>query len=219
MSDPSPRIRRGAHRPRRDPLRGLLTLLVVLAALALVLTGVALWRPGGTANTALQSPDPAPMSDELAAVRRSNTPGAPSSRSTPAKAPLAPAASPRPSRTASPPLRIATPSAAPPASATARPTSPAARLPVVVLNAGGRAGLAARTAARLERRGWRVEGAANFRGSLSGTTVYYPSGYADAAQALAADLTGSARVRQLSAEVSGLSSRRLTVVLTSDYPG
>lgn len=223
MSDSNPRIRRGAHRPRHDPLRGLPALLVVLAALALLFTGMTLWRPGGTANPSSQppgTPSAPPLSEELAAVRRTSP-----SRS--------PSASPRPSVRISPsravsPSMAASPSPSPAATATATetpkpsttPVPPrTAELPVVVLNATRKAGLAARVATSLERRGWRVDGAGNFRGNLSATTVYYPAGHAGAARALAADLPGTVRVRQLSGEVSGLSSRRLTLVLTSDYPG
>lgn len=209
MSDSSPRIRRGAHRPRRDPLRARLTLLVALAALALLLTGVTLWRPAGMAHTGPAAPGADrgdPLAEELAAARRTSSPGTPSAPATPGKAASS----------------TASPAASPRARARAHPTADTPRaeqLRVVVLNATRNTGLAARTATRLKRLGWRVEGAANFHGRLRGTTVYYPSGYDAAARALAADLPGSTRVRQLSGEVSGLSSRRLTAVLTSDYSG
>lgn len=88
---------------------------------------------------------------------------------------------------------------------------------VVVLNQSGQAGLAGRTADLLRTAGWTVSGTGNFRGTVGTTTVYYPPGQEEAAAALAADLPGTPdRIRP---RFSNLSMTRLTVVLTSSYPG
>lgn len=114
----------------------------------------------------------------------------------------------------------ATPTAAPATSApatSAPATQEAANRPqVVVLNQSGRAGLAGRTATLLRSAGWTVAATGNFRGTVMGTTVYYPPGLEDPAAALAADLPGEDRIRPV---FGNLSKTRLTVVLTSSYPG
>jgi hypothetical protein len=85
----------------------------------------------------------------------------------------------------------------------------------VVLNQTARAGLASRVADRLRGQGWTVAGTGNFRGSVPATTVYYPPGAEAAAQALAQTLPTGPRVRP---RFGNLSTTRLTVVVTDDYP-
>jgi hypothetical protein len=84
-----------------------------------------------------------------------------------------------------------------------------------VLNETTRGGLAAAVAARLRTKGWSVIGVGNFRGAVPATTVYYPEGHADAAQAAAKSLPTPARIRP---RFGNLSTTRLTVVVTSNYP-
>jgi hypothetical protein len=84
----------------------------------------------------------------------------------------------------------------------------------VVLNQSGGSGLAARVAKLVRDKGWDVDGVGNFRGTVSTTTVYYPSGQEAKARALAKDLPGDPRVM---ARFSNLSETRLTIVLTDDY--
>jgi hypothetical protein len=85
----------------------------------------------------------------------------------------------------------------------------------VVLNQSGRAGLAGRVADRLRKAGWTVQRTGDFSGSVSTTTVYYPAGLADAAKDAADDLPGDPRVKK---RFSNLSTTRITVILTDDYP-
>jgi hypothetical protein len=86
---------------------------------------------------------------------------------------------------------------------------------IVVLNETTRGGLAATVAARLRAKGWNVSGVGNFRGVVPATTVYYPDGHADAAQAAAKSLPTPVRIRP---RFGNLSTTRLTVVVTTNYP-
>jgi hypothetical protein len=86
---------------------------------------------------------------------------------------------------------------------------------IVVLNETTRGGLAATVAARLRTKGWNVSGVGNFRGAVPATTVYYPAGHAAAAQAAAESLPTPARIRP---RFGNLSTTRLTVVVTTNYP-
>jgi hypothetical protein len=54
----------------------------------------------------------------------------------------------------------------------------------------------------------------SFRGTVSTTTVYFPDGLRDQAEALAKALPGDPRVKE---RFSNLSETRLTIVLTNDY--
>lgn len=89
-------------------------------------------------------------------------------------------------------------------------------VPVVVLNQTSRTGLAAAVAGILRGRGWTVPAVGNFRGIVPATTVYYPPGTEAAAQDLAESLPTPPRIRP---RFDTLSPTRLTVVLTSSYPG
>jgi hypothetical protein len=128
-----------------------------------------------------------------------------------------PAASPTPT----PPVSSA-PATSPPASSLAATTTtpPPSETPVpgrpevVVLNQSGGNGLASRVADRVRKAGWTVKQTGNFRGTVSTTTVYYPSSLSDDARDLARDLPGDPRVRE---RFSNLSNTRLTIVLTDDY--
>jgi hypothetical protein len=107
-------------------------------------------------------------------------------------------------------------SASPTASAPGNGTTPTpSDVAVVVLNATDRKGLAARFADQLKAAGWKVAAVGNFRGNVPATTVYYPSGEQEAAQALDAQFAGVDRVRPA---FSGISQTRLTVILTSEFP-
>jgi len=127
-----------------------------------------------------------------------------------------PAASPTPT----PPTSSA-PASSPPASSAAATTTPppstaaAPRGPeVVVLNQSGGSGLASRVADRVRKAGWTVKQTGSFRGTVSTTTVYYPSGLSAEARELAKQLPGEPRVKE---RFSNLSATRLTIVLTDDY--
>ena len=62
--------------------------------------------------------------------------------------------------------------------------------------------------------GWDVHKTGNFNGTVSTTTVYYPSTMRGDALNLAKDLPGNPRVKE---RFSNLSQTRLTIVLTDDY--
>jgi hypothetical protein len=89
-------------------------------------------------------------------------------------------------------------------------------IPVVVLNSTRTSGLAASVAATLRSAGWTVPTTDNYRRTSPPTTVYYGSTSQRAtAEAVAADVGGSPRVRQ-----SGeFGTARITVVIGSDYNG
>ena len=87
---------------------------------------------------------------------------------------------------------------------------------VVVLNQSSRAGLAATVGQDLRDQGWTVPAVGNFRGIVPSTTVYYPAGAETAALAVASDLRSEPRIRP---RFGNLSTTRLTVVVTTSYPG
>src|SRR5215210_1245892 len=122
--------------------------------------------------------------------------------------------------TASPTTKA--PTTTPPASSSAPQTSsaPESQTPdpdrpqVVVLNQSAGEGIGAQVADRAREAGWEVFKVGSFRGTVSTTTVYYPSGLRDHAEDLAEDLQGDPRVLE---RFSNLSGTRLTIVLTDDY--
>lgn len=121
---------------------------------------------------------------------------------------------------ASDPTTLPTPSAtrtgtpAPTPKTTPKPTpKPAVTRPaVVVLNQTTTVGLAAKVATRLRGAGWVVPAIGNYRGAVPGTTVFYPAGAQAAAQSLAKALG----VTRTAPAPAGMSTSRLTVVLTSN---
>lgn len=120
---------------------------------------------------------------------------------------------------ASDPTTLPTPSAtrtvtpAPTQQPTPKPAVTAATRPaVVVLNQTATVGLAAKVATRLRGAGWVVPAIGNYRGAVPGTTVFYPAGGQAAAQSLAKALG----VTRTAPAPAGMSTSRLTVVLTSN---
>lgn len=99
-------------------------------------------------------------------------------------------------------------------SATSTPAPTADRtLAVSVLNSTSTSGLAAKGAAKLRAAGWTIRSTGNYRGGVSGTTVFYGSGALRAtAQAVAADLGVGAVT-----ESADFGASRVTVVLGGDY--
>ncbi len=132
-------------------------------------------------------------------------------------APTSPAASPTPSPPASSPAASSPPPSSP-APATSSPPATAKPGPdrpqVVILNQSGGSGLARRVADRVREAGWTVNKTGSFRGTVSTTTVYYPSTMRGDALNLAKALPGDPRVKE---RFSNLSQTRLTIVLTDDY--
>ncbi|MGW6278323.1 LytR C-terminal domain-containing protein [Kribbella sp. NPDC055071] len=105
------------------------------------------------------------------------------------------------------------PATVPPPGPTTIP--PAERPAAEIYNNTPRKGLAASVAVRARQAGWVVAGADVWRGKVVESTVYYPPGMLDAANQLAHDL-GVGRTK---GALDNMKKDRLTVILTSDYPG
>ncbi|MGH8869781.1 MAG: LytR C-terminal domain-containing protein, partial [Actinomycetes bacterium] len=121
---------------------------------------------------------------------------------------------PPPRPTAGPPLPaepVPSPISSEPAAREAAPRP--ADVEVVVLNNTTTSGLAGDTAADLRADGWQVALVGNFIGSIPASTVYYPDGRDDEARVLA-DALG---IDGLHPSFEGVSSTRLTAVLTKDF--
>jgi hypothetical protein len=111
----------------------------------------------------------------------------------------------------------AAPSGSPSASATAPVTPTVDRsVPVVVLNATGRPGLAAKVAANLRAKGWKVTSVGNWtRGGITATTIFL-NGHVDAARTITGDFpqaTGSIQLPK-----PGMPPLRMVIVVGKDYP-
>ncbi len=103
------------------------------------------------------------------------------------------------------------------ASATASTTTPPPQadrtLPVSVLNSTSTSGLAAKAATKLRTAGWSIRSTGNYRGGVSGTTVFYGrTSLRATAEAVAKDL-GTTTV----SESADFGTSRVTVVLAGDY--
>jgi LytR cell envelope-related transcriptional attenuator len=190
MSDLDTHQRHGAHRARSNPWRAVLPSLLAVASVVSLVVALSVWR-----SQTDDGGSPAAFDG-----------GATSSATTDAVSP-----SPSPSTSASTSATTDSTTSAPATTSTAGKT-----IGVVVLNQSGRRGLGATVAATLRQAGWTVAAVGNFHGAVPTTTVYYPEGKAVEASALAADLPGPDRTRP---RFGNLSKTRLTVVLTSSYPG
>ncbi len=89
-------------------------------------------------------------------------------------------------------------------------------VPVVVLNATSRTGLAASVAARLRAKGWQVTGVGNWRSGGVGRTTIFHRRDPRAVLTLVHDLPGSVPYRKL---LPGMPSSGLVLVLAADFPG
>ncbi len=199
-----PRVRRGAHRTRRSVLGALMPSVLAVAAVASLITALAVWQgeqPGQ------------PVAD--AAARTSSSGATPSARTDAAKAVSTPSSVTPSTPEASPATEVeGTKAEATPSSKPASVDRTAYE--VVVLNQSSRAGLAATVGQDLRDQGWTVPAVGNFRGIVPATTVYYPVGAETAALAVAGDLRSEPRIRP---RFGNLSTTRLTVVVTTSYPG
>jgi hypothetical protein len=187
--------RRGAHRSSRDIAGALVPSLLAVLAVSAMITALYVWR-GESPDTAT----PASATTQLSSTAPAPSTAAPSA--TTSKAPVKPA----PATTTSRP---------PSAETTTAPADRVGDLEVVVLNATSRKGLAGTVAQRLRAKGWTVAVIGNFRGNVPATTVYYPPGAQADAEAAAAGLPTEPRVRP---RFGNLSTSRLTVVVTDNYP-
>jgi hypothetical protein len=134
-------------------------------------------------------------------------PGVSASASTSASTSPSASASSKPSTSASP-------SAKPSASATARPID--RKVPVVVLNATSRPGLANKVAAKLRAEGWTVTSVGNWtRGGIDKTTIYL-NGHLNAQATIRKDFPyAKGPILQ---PLPGMPRLRMIVVVGDDYP-
>lgn len=168
-------------------------LFAVLGVAAVITIVVALVGGGTAPVTTTQGEQSAQSAPPSSTASADDSPPSPDS---------VPPSSPAPQPTSATP---------PPAEPTTdEPTEALPRTRVDVLNQSASGGSAARTAARLERRGWRIGRVDDFSGNVSTTTVYYPAGRRSDAERLAEDLPGSPRLRE---RFSTLKDNRLSVVL------
>ncbi len=165
---------------------------------------------------------------------KANEAAAASTPKTSTKPTTAPASVPKTSATPTPAENPSTPTnepTTPPSSSKPEPTDPSATQPpgneattippdqrpaIEVYNNTQRKGLADSVAGRARQAGWIVAGSPdNWHGKIVASTVYYPPGMLAAANQLAHDL-GIGRTK---GALDNMKKDRLTVILTSDYPG
>lgn len=101
-----------------------------------------------------------------------------------------------------------------PTDGTSTTAPPEVREPVGIANQTSVGGLAEVAQQRLEEGGWEVPAIGDFNGTVPETTVYYPEGMQEAAEALAAQFPEIGRVQP---SFEGLNQSRLVVVLVDDY--
>jgi hypothetical protein len=103
---------------------------------------------------------------------------------------------------------------APPTPAAPVTAPPELRGEVGILNATEVDGLAGQARDALEAGGWPVPATDTYRGEIEVTTVYYPPGEQESAQALAAQFP---EIKAVEPTIEGLTSRRLVLILGDDY--
>jgi len=191
MNSRAPGARRGAHRSSRDLIGAFVPSLLAVLAVTALITALYVWRG--------EDPD---------ATVQANASADGSTR-----APISTSPSASTSPASSPPASSTKPAA--PTTAAGNPADLVGDLEVVVLNQTSRGGLAATVAEQLRGKGWTVAHTGNFRGQVPATTVYYPPGARAEARAAAAGLPTEPRVLP---RFGNLSTTRLTVVVTDNYP-
>jgi len=231
-SDGGRRARREAaeaeHEPRpaRSPLgRVVLPLALVLVALVAL---IAAWNHLQSKDAAAVAGGPAVPSGTVTAP---SDPGTPAASTTPsatastvpsasASGPIAPsdgasATAPAVSDGATTtPSTSTAPSASASTSTVARPID--RRVPVVVLNATSRAGLAGKVAAKLRAKGWTVTSVGNWtKGGIPKTTVYL-NGHLNAQATMLKDFP--AAKGPVLMPLPGMPNLRMIVVVGDDYP-
>ncbi|MEP6761451.1 MAG: LytR C-terminal domain-containing protein [Sporichthyaceae bacterium] len=192
MNTRAPGARRGAHRSSRDIAGAVVPSLLAVLAVTAMITALYVWR-GESHDTTT----PAIATTKSSSAPASSATGTPKATTKTASKPAVSAAT-----------RTAT-------TATTKPAARVGDLEVVVLNQSSRKGLAGTVAQRLRDKGWKVALTGNFRGQVTATTVYYPPGAQADAEAAAAGLPTTPRVRP---RFGNLSTSRLTVVVTDSYP-
>lgn len=96
----------------------------------------------------------------------------------------------------------------------ATPAPPELRTPVGIANQTAVEGLELRAQERIEAGGWEVAATSGFDGVVPETTVYYPPGLEESAEALSRQFPEIARVQP---SFENLNQSRLVIVLVDDY--
>ncbi len=91
---------------------------------------------------------------------------------------------------------------------------PELRREVGILNATDVNGLASQARELLEKGGWEVPAVDTYSGDMGVTTVFYPPGEQESAQALAAQFP---EIRAVEPTIPGLTSIRLVLILADDF--
>ena len=198
--------RHGAPPPPRSALARLVLPVVIALVALLALAGAWQTLQDRTA-TGAEGADPvsgtSPSVSPPPPAQPTPSPS-PSPSSTPSKKPSKPSAKPS-----------SGPSAKPSPSPSAAPTDLNRSVPVRVLNATSRSGLAASVAAELRTRGWKVIAVANWRGGGVTRTAIFTTQYPRGVRALQHDLPAAGAVRR---PLPGMSTDSLVLVLGPDYP-
>ena len=113
------------------------------------------------------------------------------------------------------PTEVVTPPAGETAPA-APVTAPAElREDVAILNGTDVTGLAAEAQQQLEAGGWTVPAIDTYTGTIAETTIFYPEGMQDSAEALAAQFP--VEIAQVAPTIAGLTTQRLVLIVAEDY--
>ncbi len=88
------------------------------------------------------------------------------------------------------------------------------REPLGVLNQTSVSGLAAEARDRFQEGGWEVAATGDWQGAVPESTVYYPEGMQEAAEAFSAQFPEIGRVQP---SFEGITQSRLVVILVDDY--
>lgn len=201
------------NRTKDDRGQVLSSLVAVLAVVAIVGGLLVLFGTRGNNSVADESK---PTDKTTPKTTPKPTGGAPTSA--PTSAPVqTPSAKPP---TSTPVVPSTAPTSAPTSVPTLAPTAPASipaseRPAVEVYNNTARKGLAEDVAIRARKSGWIVTGKDNWHGKIVTSTVYFPAGM----QAEAAQLAKDIGINRTKDALPNMKKDRLSVILTTDYPG
>lgn len=182
------------------PARAIIPLaLAVVSVIALAAAWMHL-----QSDRADQTSSPAPAASSTASPQPSSSPS-----STPSSSPSA-STSPKPSPSSTPSTAVSPTTSAPPVTKVDR------SVPVVVLNATNRPGLAKEVAAKLERLGWKVTSVGNWtKGGISATTIFL-NGHVAARDTIIKDFP--AAEGRVDLPLPGMPKQRMVIVIGKDYP-
>jgi hypothetical protein len=188
----------------------------VILPIALCLVGVVALGAGWTH---LEAERAAEAQEQIAAGPSAKPPvpslgnGTPSSTPASSTSPSASASRPAPAS----PSRSASPSSVPSSSTSSAPATPVVdrSVPVVVLNATNRTGLAAAVAERLRAKGWTIAQVGNWRGDTVRLTTVFVTGNAQAAATMRRDVKAADGTLPT---WPGMPKKQVVLVLGPDYP-